>query len=65
MPDIKITEGTTVFVSMKRCLNCWHMNEAKAIRCGICGHVFIREATQKEINQKVQELTTLRKDNNG
>ena len=44
---------------MKRCLNCWHVNDSLNKRCSQCDFIFNREATEEErldANERLNEL---------
>ena len=49
----------TNFVIMRRCLNCWHVNDSLSKRCSQCEFIFNREASEAErllANDRVYEL---------
>lgn len=57
-----MVEGCTNYVSMKRCLNCFHISEATNKRCTQCNHVFMLEATEGEKLAANERLVKMHED---
>jgi hypothetical protein len=43
--------GGTVWIPLRRCYNCSHDNAHSLSICSSCGYLFIRQATEEEINR--------------
>lgn len=54
------TEGSTEYILMKRCTNCWYISEATRKTCTQCGYLFISEATEKQKQQANKRLADLK-----
>tara|TARA_Y100000310_G_scaffold344207_1_gene455730 strand:- start:3034 stop:3267 length:234 start_codon:yes stop_codon:yes gene_type:complete len=46
--ELKIGSGSTIYILMKRCGNCFEICAMHHVRCPQCRYMFIREAQTKE-----------------
>ena len=53
-----MTNGTK-YVVLKRCLQCWRINENHLKVCGLCGHLFTSEATEQEKQEANDKILNL------
>jgi hypothetical protein len=42
----------TKYIKMRRCIQCWHINEGNLNRCNNCNYLFIGEATEEEAEKR-------------
>lgn len=53
---MKAKDCFTKFILLRRCINCWHTNEASAKKCSQCSMTFIGEASENEKMQAIEEI---------
>ena len=57
---VKIYDGMTLYKIQILCLNCWRNNPKDVKKCCYCGHIFQREASDKESEDLVERLNEQR-----
>ncbi len=57
--ELKVGDGSTEYIILKRCCNCFEICEHKHTSCPQCSYTFIREATPTEVEISARKILDL------